>query len=116
MFDMPEGYYWVLNPDHSVRPATSREEALEFFGTRQPERQVAETQINPLIRVSTVFLIIDHSFGGGPPILFETMVFGLPDDSEPQWRYRSWDEAQAGHDQVVAAIVQGVDLDTLEIE
>lgn len=25
--------------------------------------------------VSTVFLGLDHSFGGGPPILFETMIF-----------------------------------------
>lgn len=27
-------------------------------------------------RVSTVFLGLDHSFGVGPPILWETMVFG----------------------------------------
>lgn len=26
--------------------------------------------------VSTVFLTVDHAFGGGPPILFESMIFG----------------------------------------
>lgn len=29
----------------------------------------------PDYRVSTVFLGIDHNFDGGPPLLFETMVF-----------------------------------------
>lgn len=30
-----------------------------------------------VILVSTVFLGVDHSFGlGGPPILWETMIFG----------------------------------------
>ena len=28
------------------------------------------------VMVSTVFLRIDHSFGSGPPLLFETMIFG----------------------------------------
>lgn len=32
---------------------------------------------NKCARVSTVFLGLDHRFGGeGPPILFETMIFG----------------------------------------
>lgn len=31
-------------------------------------------------RVSTVFLGLNHSHGGGEPILFETMVFGGPLD------------------------------------
>ena len=32
--------------------------------------------------VSTVFLGLDHSFTSGPPQLYETMVFGGPDDQE----------------------------------
>lgn len=48
-------------------------------------------------RVSTVFLGLDHNFGGdGPPILFETMVFGGPLTDEME-RYVTWDEAAAGH-------------------
>jgi hypothetical protein len=34
--------------------------------------------------------------GKGPPILFETMIFGGP-LHEYCWRYASWDDAQAGH-------------------
>ena len=55
------------------------------------------------VRVSTVFLGLDHSFGSGPPLLFETMVFGGPLDQE-QDRYSTWDEAVAGHAAMVARV------------
>ena len=49
------------------------------------------------VRVSTVFLGLDHRFGvDGPPILFETMIFGGPHDQD-QDRYSTWEEAEAGH-------------------
>lgn len=49
------------------------------------------------VRVSTVFLGIDHSFGSsGPPLLFETMVFGGEHDGK-QERYSTWEEAEEGH-------------------
>ena len=38
-------------------------------------KRVNATHINDVL-ISTVFLGIDHSFGGGTPILFETMIFG----------------------------------------
>jgi hypothetical protein len=60
--------------------------------------------------VSTIFLGLDHSWGKGPPILFETMVFERgaeirefggklfpARESVDQWRYASWDDAEAGH-------------------
>lgn len=62
--------------------------------------------------VSTVFLGLDHRhFGGGPPLLFETMAFqhegrtmsffGNPPEPVPetldQMRYSSWDDAETGH-------------------
>lgn len=51
--------------------------------------------------VSTVFLGLDHSLEGNPPLLFETMVFGGENDSY-QKRYSTWDEAMEGHTHVVA--------------
>jgi hypothetical protein len=72
------------------------------------ERHVGRTQVGEA-DVSTVFLGIDHNFSGvGGPILFETMIFGGP-CSESQWRYRTWDEAAAGHARVVAALEAGVE-------
>lgn len=69
------------------------------------EKHVAQTTVGPL-RVSTVFLGIDHRFGGADPMLFETMIFGGLEDSEwsggYQERYSSWVDAETGHAQAVA--------------
>lgn len=59
------------------------------------DRTVAKSEKDG-VRVSTIFLGIDHSFGNGPPLLFETMIFGGKHD-EDQWRYSTWDEAAIGH-------------------
>ncbi len=49
------------------------------------------------IRVSTVFLALDHSFGfGASPVLWETMVFGGVLDGETS-RYTSKAAALVGH-------------------
>lgn len=51
------------------------------------------------VRVSTVFLEVDHNFSGdGPPILYETML-SRPDGEFMDWqrRYCTREEAQAGH-------------------
>ena len=48
-------------------------------------------------RVSTVFLGIDHSFHNGPPILWETMVFGGPLDQEQDRCSGSRKQAEAMH-------------------
>ncbi len=51
--------------------------------------------------VSTVFLGLDHNFGRtGPPLLFETMIFGGPNDGY-QERYATWDEAVEGHARIL---------------
>lgn len=59
------------------------------------ERHVALDVVGD-VKVSTVFLGLDHSFAHGAPVLFETMVFGGPLDQE-QERYATRDEARAGH-------------------
>lgn len=47
-------------------------------------------------RVSTIFLGFDHSFGQGPPLLFETMIFGGAHHGL-QLRCSTWDEAVLQH-------------------
>ena len=54
--------------------------------------------------VSTVWLGFDHGYSRtGPPIIFETMVFGGPMDGEV-WRYSHEAEAAAGHLVVVELV------------
>jgi hypothetical protein len=68
------------------------------------DRQVAKT-IQGDVRVSTVFLGLDHRhWGEGPPLLFETLVFRGDDGGSDMVRYSSWDDAEAGH----AAMVRRV--------
>ncbi len=52
------------------------------------------------IYISTVFLGLDHSFGEGPPLLFETLVFGGKHDQEMN-RYSTKKEAMKGHEEIV---------------
>jgi hypothetical protein len=49
------------------------------------------------VRISTVFLGIDHSFDGGEPLLFETMVFGGKLDQEMD-RCETWEAAEKMHE------------------
>ena len=64
-------------------------------------RRVAHDEQNG-VRVSTVFLGLDHCFDGdGPPVLFETMIFGGEHDQD-QERYCTWEEAEAGHAKMCA--------------
>lgn len=71
------------------------------------DRAVAKTVVGGTM-VSTVFLGIDHNFfGHGCPVLFETMVFcdeETCNDGFGQWRYCTWEEAEAGHRDVVAKL------------
>jgi hypothetical protein len=67
------------------------------------ERRVAFTQL-PGVDISTVFLGIDHRHGDGPPLVFETMVFGGTLDQEIR-RYGTWDEAAAGHADTVKRLL-----------
>jgi hypothetical protein len=70
-----------------------------------PGRIVKQEQIGEY-RVSTVFLGMNHNFGDGAPLLFETMVFGGDQDGEYQKRCSTWDEAEAMHAQAVAGVIE----------
>lgn len=82
--------------------ATDMLTAAQHF-ERPYSRQVALDKIGD-VSISTVFLGFDHRmFGEGPPILFETMIFG-GDHDQYQERYCTWDEAEAGHASAVALV------------
>jgi hypothetical protein len=56
------------------------------------------------VEVSTVFLGLDHNYSRkGPPLLFETMVFGGELDQE-MLRYPTWQTALAGHREMVERV------------
>lgn len=51
--------------------------------------------------ISTVWLGIDHQFGDGPPLIFETMVFDEARDELDCRRYSTEAEAINGHREMV---------------
>ena len=60
-------------------------------------------------RVSTVWLGLDHNWGGGEPLLFETMSFGGGEQQgDSQWRWSTEDAARAGHAEIVAVVAATV--------
>lgn len=65
-------------------------------------KRVALTTLRDGTTVSTVWLGLDHQYGVGPPLIFETMVF-LPDSySELDMeRYSTEAEALQGHRRMV---------------
>lgn len=78
---------------------------LEWGQKLEHNRQVADTTVGS-VRVSTVWLGLNHNWGDGPPLIFETMVFEGPDDG---WldRYATLEEAEAGHAEVVRRLEAG---------
>jgi hypothetical protein len=64
------------------------------------KRRVAQDKIKD-IRISTVFLGLDHNYyDTGPPILFETMIFGGKHD-DYQTRCSTWEQAEKMHKEAV---------------
>lgn len=84
--------YFILNGKEAV-PVDDVLEWGRFFETS--DRRIARDEIGSVI-VSTVFLGLDHQFGDGPPLIFETLATGGKLDGEMD-RYSTWDEAAAGH-------------------
>ena len=93
------GYYMLIGTK-PVPVSTVTEWAIWF----EKAGRVASDYVGD-VHISTVFLGIDHSFGSGPPLLFETMIFGGDHDGY-QERFRTWDEAAAGH-KIALALVKG---------
>jgi len=89
---------YILN-GHEAVPCEDLMEWARWF--ESPEKcRVAET-VRGKIRVSTVFLGLNRSFGDGPPLLFETMIFD-GDQKQYQDRYSTWAEAEDGHKKACA--------------
>lgn len=99
-------YYILVDRE----PVATEDMSSWAAGMSIDRRRVALTELGGGVEVSTVFLGIDHGFRPGPPVLFESMVFGLDDGEQDCWRYATWAAAEAGHEQIVAALHAGTPL------
>jgi len=100
--------YYILDESGEPQGTNNALVWAEWF-ERRPDRVVLQTVIRrgrvmeeTLARrrrgvaISTVFLGLDHAFLGGPPVLWESMIFGGPFDGECD-RYTSKLAALEGH-------------------
>ena len=84
--------------DHYNRQGEPTTQGEWFKTLQQPfeeSRRVAQDKRDD-VNVSTVFLGSNHNYGEGPPLIFETMIFGGVHDDE-QWRYTTEAEALESH-------------------
>lgn len=83
---------FILDKNHRPVPCPSLMKWGRWLEA-QWNRRVDDTILPNGYRVSTIFLGLDHSFGEGPPLIFESMTFPGYD----QERYSTWEQAAAGH-------------------
>lgn len=99
---MSRDLYWILDDAGDPIPVPDAIQWARWF--KLNNRHVADETVGP-IRISTIFLGLNHQFFGGPPILFETMTFCSDDGYESQqFRYSTREEALVGHKRVVAEV------------
>jgi hypothetical protein len=93
--------FYILKEDHSTRATEDPYEWTEAFET--VDRRVARTEVTPDIVVSTVFVGLGVGWlpdSGGEQVIFETRVFTDYGELDGD-RYTTWDQAIAGHEDVV---------------
>ncbi len=75
--------------------------ALQDFGrdfVNMELRRVGFDSLSNGLEISTVWMGLDHNFGGGRPLIFETMVFANGRGSDFNMaRYSTLEEARLGH-------------------
>ncbi len=93
---------YILNDQHQAVPCDDLEQWAAWFDNTA-NRRVSETFICGT-RISTVFLGLNHQFGEGTPLLFETIAFSKDGEEEFCERCSTWDEAVAQHERAVDTI------------
>lgn len=86
--------WYILNKEGDPVPCDDLDFVDAFLADKM-QRRVAFDDFGE-VQVSTVFLALDHQWGSGPPLLWETLVFGGEHDGEMD-RYTSKADALAGH-------------------
>ena len=100
--------YYILD-GKTVRPEPDLLKWAEAFETADRlvrlDRATVRVAGKPVVfvDVSTVFLGFDHQIGEGPPLLFETMVFGGPLDQESD-RCSTWEDAEKMHEKMMERV------------
>lgn len=92
--------YYALLDNLTTIPCDNLIKWTQGFETTM--RIVGKTQIGN-VEISTVFLGLDHQYGDGPPLIFETMIFGGK-YNDYQTRCTTYEQAIAMHEAAVKKV------------
>jgi hypothetical protein len=95
--------HYILDRDRNPVPVDLMTWARWFEKSNQ--RRVASTRLGTA-HVSTVFLGLNHRYGPGAPVLYETMIFDKTRDHGYMERYETDEQARAGHRRAVDHVAQ----------
>lgn len=100
--------WYILDNDHNPVAADVLV-AAKWLEDNLERRVVKQENIldknGETVRVSTVFLGLDHAWNSKTPVLWETMIFGGEHD-QYQDRYTSYQDALEGHQKAIDFITK----------
>lgn len=114
VFSTGKPMYYTLDENKKVVPT---DDLLGWAAVIEDTalRNVGDDEINN-VRISTKFLGLDHNWGEGDPLVFETMCFSENKDyDEYMERYSTWEEAERGHIFACNAVRAGIPLNNRKI-
>jgi hypothetical protein len=82
--------------DENNKPVESKINEYVDWEEANPTKKAVKQENVGDIRISTVFLGLDHAWNSDVPVLWETMIFGGEHD-QYQERYTSVEDALEGH-------------------
>jgi len=103
--------FYKLDENKNAIPCSLEEWANQLEEMRMNNKKHVSEEMVGNYWVSTVWLGLNHQFGFGRPLLFETMVFDHDPNSNRNEiymnRYSTWQEAEEGHKKAVKWVKNG---------
>jgi len=107
--------WYILDNNHKPVISTGMESS-EWMDNNPNRKTVGYDELKDLhgddVRVSTVFLGLNHSWNSKELVLWETMIFGGIHDQGYQERYSSYEDALEGHQKAINFIKKGINGNT----
>lgn len=97
-------HHWILDEHGQPIPATMAQWCMMY---ETPGSRIVKQEWIGNVRISTIFMGLDHGFGSAIPILWETMTFSNRKDCD-EWMERcggNKEQAEAMHARVCAKVL-----------
>jgi hypothetical protein len=92
---------------HVPRATADVLEWARWFEATAPQERCVGNDVVGLVHIATHFIGLNYQFQSGPPLLFETMVFGGLLNHEGR-RCATWQEAERQHAAMLARVLATV--------